>query len=235
MTASTARVSATSRSMADELRVGRRARGFTEHFHAARDRAQVVQSRDVLLELPLGRQELVDRRIEQPNGHRVRSHRAEDADEIGALYRQQPVERGTALLRGFGHDHVDHDRQAVRRVEHALRAAEPDALRAVAEARSASSGVSAFARTPSRDLLSAHPSSLTSDGEKSASTVGTSPRNTWPLLPSMVITSPSLITWSPTKATRIARPRGCPRRPRRRACPCRGRRPLHARSCRRGW
>ncbi len=60
------------------------------------------------------RQELVQRRVEQPNRHRVTGHRCKDAGEIVALERQQPRERGFARLARIGHDHLLHDRQAVR-------------------------------------------------------------------------------------------------------------------------
>ena len=116
-----------------DLRIGAEARRFRQHLHAARGAAQVVQSRDVVLELPLGRQEFVDRRVEQPDRHRVRRHAAEDADEVRALDRQQAIERRAPVLGRLGHDHVDDDRQPVGGVEHALGAAQADALRAVAQ------------------------------------------------------------------------------------------------------
>jgi hypothetical protein len=97
-----------------QLAVADRAGSLGEHFHAARCAPQVLEALQVLLQLSLGRQELVDRRIEQADRHRVRRHRLEDADEVAALDRQQPVERGTTLLRRVGDDHVDDDRQPVR-------------------------------------------------------------------------------------------------------------------------
>ncbi len=84
----------------------------------------------VLLEhlLVLG-EELVQRRIEQPDGDRVRGHGAEDADEVLALERQQAVHRLLPVLDVLGHDHVAHDRDALVAEEHVLGAHQPDALR----------------------------------------------------------------------------------------------------------
>jgi hypothetical protein len=48
---------------------------------------------------------------------------------------RQPASARAALDRRFREDHCLHDRQAVRIVEHALGAAEPDSLGAVAAAR----------------------------------------------------------------------------------------------------
>ncbi len=93
---------------------------------------QVAQMADLEFELRCGRQELVHRRVEQAHGDRQSRQRGEDALEIRALDRQQLAERGAPLGRRLGEDHLLHDRQAVRIVEHALGAAEPDALRAVA-------------------------------------------------------------------------------------------------------
>jgi hypothetical protein len=108
-----------------------------------------------------------------------------------------------AILGGLGHDHVDDDRQPVGGVEHALGAAQADAHGAVADgARGGFRGVRVGAHLEACAISSAQPSSLRSSGVNSGSTLGTSPRNTWPVLPSMVTTSPSLMTWSPTKACR---------------------------------
>ena len=57
-----------------------------------------------------------------------------------ALHRQQPVQGRLPLLRRLRHDHLDHDRQALHVVEHALGAAQPDAHGTVLEGPRASCG-----------------------------------------------------------------------------------------------
>ena len=76
------------------------------------------------------RQELVQRRIEQPDRHRQPRHHLEDRLEVGLLKRQQPVERRTPPRLVGGEDHLLHDRQPLVAEEHVLGAAEPDSLRA---------------------------------------------------------------------------------------------------------
>ena len=73
-------------------------------------------------------QELVQRRVEQADGHRQALHRPEDAVEVLALERQQ-LGQVLLALGGVGrHDHVAHVRQALLLHEHVLGAAEADAL-----------------------------------------------------------------------------------------------------------
>ena len=76
-------------------------------------------------------QELVQRRIEQPDGDRQPVHRLEDADEVLALQRQQLLQLGRLLLVGVGQDQPL-DQLAPLAEEHVLGAAQPDALRAEA-------------------------------------------------------------------------------------------------------
>ena len=78
------------------------------------------------------RQKLVQRRIEQPNGHRPAVHDLEQFDKIGALHRQQLGERGAARFLVVGQDHLAHRLDAVFVEEHVLGAAQPDALGAEA-------------------------------------------------------------------------------------------------------
>ena len=73
-------------------------------------------------------QELVQRRVEQPDRDRQPLHRLKNALEVVLLQRQQLVERDLALLAGRGHDHLLHDRQPVLAEEHVLGAAQADAL-----------------------------------------------------------------------------------------------------------
>ena len=103
-------------------------------------------------------QELVQRRVEQADRDRQPGHRREQALEVGLLQRQQLIQRGAALGVALGHDHRAHLRLAVGGHEHVLGPAQADALRAVAERRRASAGVSALARTPSGAGSSPQPS-----------------------------------------------------------------------------
>ena len=70
----------------------------------------------------------MQRRIEQPDGHRQAAHDLEQLDEIVALHRQELGERGAALLLVVGEDHLAHGADAVLVEEHVLGAAEPDAF-----------------------------------------------------------------------------------------------------------
>ena len=81
--------------------------------------------------------------------------------------------------------------QPVLAHEHVLGAAEADALGAELARRAASSGVSAFARTPRRRISSAQPTTASKSSLICGGTSGTAPRNTSPVPPSIVITSPS--------------------------------------------
>ena len=76
------------------------------------------------------RQELVQRRIEQPDRHRQALHDLEQLDEIRALHRQQLRQRGATRLLVLGEDHLAHGADARFLEEHVLGAAKPDALRA---------------------------------------------------------------------------------------------------------
>ncbi len=73
-------------------------------------------------------QELVQRRVEQADGHRQAGHGPEDAVEVLALEGQQLGQVLLALGGVLGHDHVAHMRQTVLLHEHVLGAAEADAL-----------------------------------------------------------------------------------------------------------
>ena len=86
---------------------------------------------DLVQQLRFAGQELVHGRVKQPYRDRVRRDDAEHFLEILALHRQQLVQGGLALLQGAGHDHLDHHRQPLAGVEHALRAAQADAPGAV--------------------------------------------------------------------------------------------------------
>ena len=74
------------------------------------------------------RQELVQRRIEQADGHRQSGHDLEQLDEVLTLRGQQLGKRLAASLLVLGEDHLAHGDDAALLEEHMLGAAEPDAL-----------------------------------------------------------------------------------------------------------
>ena len=157
-------------------------------------------------------QELVQRRVEQPDRDRQSRHLLEQALEVVLLERQQLVERGAAVLLGLGHDHRPHLRLAVRRHEHVLGAAEADALGAE---------LARLARRPPgcrrwrarRACGSRRPSRAPARSwdPTSGSTSGTSSAVTMPAPPSIAIRSPSRST-VPFDAAAPA-PSGRPRAP----------------------
>ncbi len=73
-------------------------------------------------------QELVQRRIQQPDRHRQPVHRLEDALEVLPLQRQQLGKFPLAFLVGVGQDQSLHQRPPVTE-EHVLGPTQPDALR----------------------------------------------------------------------------------------------------------
>ena len=137
--------------------------------------AQLVQVRDLQFELRGGRQEFVHRRIEQAHRDGQSLHRLEDALEVGALYRQQAIQRGLALFLRFGQDHFLHDGQAVGAVEHAFGAAQADTHRAEFACAGRIAGCVGIRHHLEPDISSAQASSVANSSENSASTVGTSP------------------------------------------------------------
>ena len=113
---------------------------LAQRFH---DAAQLV-AREIpsvrassLLSSPPCGQELVERRIEQPDRHRQSVHRLEDPLEVRALHRQQLGERAAASALVARHDHLAHRGDAIALEEHVLGATEPDALGAERRARCA--------------------------------------------------------------------------------------------------
>ena len=110
-----------------------------------------------LLRLVVVRQELVQRRVEQADRHRLALQRAEDAGEVVALERQQLGERRLrASSSVVGQDHLAHRVDAVALEEHVLGAAQADALGAEGDGVARPGrAVSALVRTCSlRDLSS---------------------------------------------------------------------------------
>ncbi len=108
--------------------------GFLQHRRALGDMVDGdAGGLGHLLHLAAGiGQELVQRRIEQADGHRQALHDAEQLDEIVALHGQDLGQRRAAPLDGLGHDHLAHGDDAAAVEEHMLGAAEPDALGAEA-------------------------------------------------------------------------------------------------------
>ena len=80
------------------------------------------------LALGVVRQELVQRRIEQPDRHRQAVHRREDADEVLALQRQQLLQGRAAVLLVGRQDHRPHRLDPLALEEHVLGAAQADAF-----------------------------------------------------------------------------------------------------------
>ena len=101
----------------------------------AEHRVRLVQLADAVAHRLGGRllerrQELVERRVEEADGHGQPGHGLEDSLEVALLQRQEPVERAAALLLVAREDHLADDREPLVGHEHVLGAAEPDPLRA---------------------------------------------------------------------------------------------------------
>ena len=122
-----------------------------------------------------GRQEFVQRRVEQADGDRPAGHHAENARKIAPLHRQQLGQRGAALRRGAGDDHLAHGGDAVGLEEHVLGARQADALGAEAQRGLRVCGVSAFVRICRRRTWSAHSMTVPNSPLIDASTVGRLP------------------------------------------------------------
>ena len=72
-------------------------------------------------------QELVQRRVQQPNVDGQSVHGVQQPGEVGPLQRQQDGQRGGPFIGGLGQDHFFDQRAPVTQ-EHVLGAAEPDSL-----------------------------------------------------------------------------------------------------------
>ena len=115
-----------------------------EHADAARACARRVASSSE-------RQELVQRRVEQPDRHRQPGHRVEDPLEVGLLHREDPLERRDGgpppSRRGSSPASAAAARSTMNMCSVRQR---PMPSAPSSRALAASSGVSAFARTASR-------------------------------------------------------------------------------------
>ena len=152
-------------------------------------------------------QELVQRRVQEPHGHRQPGHRAEDADEVLALEREQDVVRGLLLGLGLGEDHLLHGLRRApspgtcarcgrgrcprRRVPRVRRLVGRVGVRADAEPPDARPRPPSAPRTPSRSSRSRAAASPDRAFWSSDSLSGASPTKTFPVKPSIVMTSPS--------------------------------------------
>ena len=180
-------------------------------------------------------------------------HRAQDADEVLALQRQQRGERlrpapPSPSARTRSSTSWRRSPRNMCSVRHSPMPSAPKR-----RARSASSGVSALVRTPSRRVASAcadepvrrpapgrrRPSASSSPSKYSRpGSASPAPRRGRPRRWCRRSTGrrPRSRRCSPSRdrPRRQRRPRAPPRR-RRRSCPCRARRPPRGWSCRRGW
>ena len=91
---------------------------------------RALAARPLDLDGEVGRvgEELVQRRVEQPDGHREAGHLFEQPLEVLALHRQETVQGAAAVLGRGGEDHRLHRRLTVGRHEHVLGPAQADAL-----------------------------------------------------------------------------------------------------------
>ena len=143
----------------------------------------------------------MQRRVEEPDGHRQAVHGLEDLHEVGPLGHAERLEGRLLLGRGGGQDHPPHDRQAVLGQEHVLGAAQADALGAVAGGRwrrpARCRRWPAPPRWPGPDLVGPTQDGLELGRRSRPRTAGPGPSTTVPLVPSTEIQSPSLTTVSP--------------------------------------
>ena len=141
------------------------------------------------------RQEFVQRRIEQADGDRQPAHDLEQLDEIAALHRQQLGERRAPRLLVVGQDHLAHRADAVARRRTYARCGTGRCLRRRSARRRARRPACRHWRArracaPCRPSPSAWRTRRTAP----ARIMSTLPASTWPVEPSMVMTSPFLKT-----------------------------------------
>ncbi len=115
----------------------------------------------------------------------------EQLDEIVALHRQQLGERGAAAVLVVGQDHLAHRADAVLLEEHVLGAAQADAFGAEPDGdagivRRVGIGAHLEPARPGRPS----PSGSRTRPTAPARCIATLPASTWPVEPSMVMTSP---------------------------------------------
>jgi hypothetical protein len=135
-------------------------------------------------------EELVQRRVEQPDGDRQTGHDLEQRGEVLALHGQELVERGAAAFRVSAR--IISRTAAMRSASKNMCSVRHSPMPSAPNSRAmrASAGVSALARMPSRRISSAQPMTVSNSPDISGLTVAMAPRITWPVEPSSVITSP---------------------------------------------
>ena len=104
--------------------------GFAQGFEAALN-PQQAQACDLgqLFDLSaLGRQKLVQRRVEQAHGHRLAFEHQQQAQELGLHQRFELLQHRFPGLNRFGEDHLLHAAQPLSVEEHVLRPAKADAF-----------------------------------------------------------------------------------------------------------
>ena len=178
----------------------RRSRGAAARGARRACRASGCVSRSSALVV---RDELVQRRIEQPDRDRPLLHRLEEPSKSRLLERQQLGERSAAgpstseariIARIFGSRSAAMNMCSVRQ--------SPMPSAPSARARRASAGVSAFARTPSVRSPSHHSSTRSKDGSGGGVTSGTSSSVTAPACRRSRSGRPACSTRSPIRTSR---------------------------------
>ena len=82
-----------------------------------------IDAVDLLVQLKAIGQELVQRRVEQANGHDEPCHLDEQPLEVALLEWEQLIQGGSASGVTLGHDHRPHQRLAIDGHEHVLSSA----------------------------------------------------------------------------------------------------------------
>ena len=166
------------------------------------DVAELFKPADFVDELFDAGQELVEGRVQQADGDGQPVHGPEDLHEVLALHGHELVGPVFPLLRGVGQDHVAHQGQTFRLVEHALGAAQPDALGAVVPWPCwPCPGCRRWPRPRFWHTCRPTPSGLPGPWGVPGPAWAPHPGRTEPVVPSMVTISPSLMTTPPTRAS----------------------------------
>ena len=185
-------------------------------------------------------QELVQRRVEQADRDRQAVHRAEDALEVVALHRQDLRQRARAgrPRRRRGSSRAPRGCGPARRTCARCGRGRCPRRRSARATRGVVRRVGVGAHLQAAHLVDPAPSASRSRRRAGRSTTGTAPSMTSPVLPSMLITSPSrTMTSRPSTLDReragvVVDLQGAAAGDAA-ACPCRARRRPRARSCRR--
>ena len=138
------------------------------------------------------RQELVQRRVEQPDRDRQSLHDLEQLDEVAALHRQELVERPRAAAFSSSARIISRTariRASSKNMCSVRQRPMPSAPNLTRHARIRRRvGIGAHAKLRA---LSAQPIRVPNSPDIAGSVIGTLPASTWPVEPSMVTMSPS--------------------------------------------